>query len=151
LRSRIFPNPHDLQTAVDIEAFTGGVRDLDDRARSCSQARSREATQIFPAMNQKLTIFSNTSDIATIAAMARYLYRAKMRQAVTLPVESDRPDINANIGMCRSASMSPKLKYGIFVLTAGIWMNGLIDQFGSLTSTGTYLGISALMVAIARL
>ena len=43
------------------------------------------------------------------------------------------------------------VKYGLIVVSSGLWLSGLIDQFHSLTAVAKYVGISALMVVLAML
>jgi len=43
------------------------------------------------------------------------------------------------------------VKYGLIVVSSGLWLSGLIDQFHSLTAVAKYVGISALMIALAML
>jgi len=43
------------------------------------------------------------------------------------------------------------LKYAVAALCVGLWGYGLSDQLDSSTSTATYLTITALLIAVARL
>jgi len=43
------------------------------------------------------------------------------------------------------------LKYAVAALGVGLWGYGLADQLESSSSTATYLAITALLVAVARL
>jgi hypothetical protein len=43
------------------------------------------------------------------------------------------------------------LKYAVAALGVGLWGYGLADQLESSSSTATYLAITALLVALARL
>jgi hypothetical protein len=48
-------------------------------------------------------------------------------------------------------SLVALLKYAVAVLCVGLWGYGLVDQLDSSASTATYLTITALLVAVARL
>jgi hypothetical protein len=43
------------------------------------------------------------------------------------------------------------VKYGLIAVSSGLWLSGLVDQFHSLAAVAKYVGISALMVALAML
>jgi hypothetical protein len=48
-------------------------------------------------------------------------------------------------------SLVALLKYPVAALCVGLWGYGLVDQLDSSASTATYLTITALLVAVARL
>jgi len=48
-------------------------------------------------------------------------------------------------------SLVALLKYAVTALCVGLWGYGLVDQLDSSTSTATYLTVTALLVAVARL
>jgi hypothetical protein len=48
-------------------------------------------------------------------------------------------------------SLVALLKYALAALCVGLWGYGLVDQLDSSASTATYLTITALLVAVARL
>ena len=83
--------------------------------------------------------------------MTRWICQEFTLQAAMQPVIGT--GTNVSIGNCirtrGSAITSPILKYGLFAVVAVLWTNGLVDQFSSASSTGLYLGISGLMVAIS--
>ena len=51
----------------------------------------------------------------------------------------------------KKLNASPLLKYSVLAAGAALWLVGLSDQLPDLMQTGKYVGISALMVAVAAL
>ena len=51
----------------------------------------------------------------------------------------------------KKLNASPVLKYSIIAVGAALWLLGLSDQLPDLTQTAKYVGISALMVAVAAI
>ena len=46
---------------------------------------------------------------------------------------------------------TPALKYSLIAAGAALWLFGLTDQLPDLVQTAKYVGISALMVAVAAI
>ena len=51
----------------------------------------------------------------------------------------------------KKLNASPLLKYSIAIGAAALWIFGLSDQIPDFMQTAKYVGISALMVAVAAL
>lgn len=51
----------------------------------------------------------------------------------------------------KKLNASPMLKYSILAAGAALWLVGLSDQIPDLMQTAKYVGISALMVAVAAI
>ena len=51
----------------------------------------------------------------------------------------------------KKLNASPVLKYSILAVGTALWLVGLSDQIPDLFQTAKYVGISALMVAVAAL
>ena len=53
--------------------------------------------------------------------------------------------------MLKKLNASPVLKYSLAAAAVGLWGFGLSDQIPDLMQTAKYVGISALMVAVAAI
>ena len=51
----------------------------------------------------------------------------------------------------KKLNASPLLKYSILAVGAALWLVGLSDQIPDMMQTAKYVGISALMVAVAAI
>ena len=51
----------------------------------------------------------------------------------------------------KKLNASPLLKYSILAVGAALWLVGLSDQIPDMVQTAKYVGISALMVAVAAI
>jgi hypothetical protein len=51
----------------------------------------------------------------------------------------------------RGSPMPVVVKYALLTVSSGLWLSGLVDQIHSLAAVAKYVGISALMLALALL
>jgi len=82
---------------------------------------------------------SNTSGLSATATAARF------------PCSDRRCGHTLHAFEDSVMSLVALLKYAVAALCVGLWGYGLVDQLDSSASTATYLTITALLVAVARL